>query len=74
MSARRIIGIALVTFGVVVVLWGGLFWTDKDKIIDAGPVEVTTEHREGFSVPPIVGGVAFVVGAVLLLLPKRRTV
>ena len=51
--------------------WGGVFWTDRDKIVDAGPLEVTREEREGVSVPPIVGGAVAVVGAVLLMLPRR---
>lgn len=71
MTARRVVGLILVVIGVVTLLWGGVFWTDRDTIINAGPLEVTTEQREGFPVPPVVGIIALVGGVVLLVVPKR---
>jgi hypothetical protein len=74
MTGRRIAGIVLVIVGVVILLWGGVFWTDRDTIVDVGELEVTTESREGVAVPPILGGVALVAGILLLVLPQRRRV
>ena len=72
MSLKRIVGIVLVVVGIVALLWGGVFWTDRDTVIDAGPLEVTTAEREGVRIPPLVGGLALVGGIVLMLLPERR--
>jgi hypothetical protein len=69
---RRMVGVALIILGIVVLAWGGLFWTDRDTVIDAGPLEVTTAEREGVAIPPILGGIAAVAGIVLLVLPSRR--
>jgi len=74
MTGRRIAGIVLVIVGVVILLWGGVFWTDRDTIVDVGELEVTTESREGVAVPPILGGAALVAGILLLVLPQRRRV
>jgi uncharacterized membrane protein YidH (DUF202 family) len=74
MSARRIVGIVLVVVGLVALLWGGLFWTDRDTVIDAGPVEVTRAQREGVRIPPVVGMLALVGGIVLLVIPSRRRI
>ena len=74
MSGRRIAGLVLTIAGVVALLWGGVFWTDRDTVIDAGPLEVQTAEREGVAVPPILGGVLLVAGIVLLLVPSRRRV
>lgn len=74
MALRRIVGLVLVALGVAVLLWGGLFWTDRDKIVDAGPLEITREQHKGVAVPPIVGGLVLVGGIVLLVLPERRRV
>ena len=74
MSPKRIVGIVLVVVGIVALLWGGVFWTDRDTVVDAGPLEITTENREGIRIPPIVGGLALVGGVVLVLLPERRRV
>ncbi len=72
MSPKRIAGLVLIVIGIVALAMGGVFWTDRDTVIDAGPFEVTTEEREGVAVPPIVGGLALVAGIVLLVLPERR--
>ena len=73
MTARRIVGLVLVVLGIVVLVWGGVFWTDRDTVIDAGPLKVTTEEREGLPLPPVVGAIAIIGGIVLLVLPPRRS-
>ena len=72
MSGRKVAGLVLVAVGVVILLWGGVFWTDRDTIVDAGDIELTRQSREGIAVPPIVGGVVLVAGILLVLLPQRR--
>ena len=74
MSATRLIGLALVVVGIVALVWGGVFWTDRDTVLDAGPLEVTTAKREGVALPPILGAIALVGGIVLLVVPNRRRV
>lgn len=72
MTARRMVGLVLVVLGIVALAWGGVFWTDRDTVIDAGPLEVTTEEREGVSLPPVVGILSIVGGIILLVVPVRR--
>ena len=72
MAARRVIGIVLVALGVVSLVWGGVFWTDRDTVFDAGPIQVTTEKREGFKLPQVLGVLSFVGGVILLVVPDRR--
>jgi hypothetical protein len=71
-SPRRIFGLTLVALGMVILLWGGVFWTDRDTIVDTGAVEVQTKERRGVALPPIVGGVVLVSGIILALVPSRR--
>jgi len=63
----KIFGIALIVLGLIGLLYGGFTWTRKDKVIDAGPIEVTAEKHERLPVPPIVGGVLLVAGIVLVV-------
>lgn len=72
MSARRIAGLVFVVIGIVALVWGGIFWTERETVVDAGPLEITTEETEGVVVPPLVGVAAIVGGIVLLLVPERR--
>lgn len=72
MTARRSIGFVLIAIGIVALVWGGLFWTDRETVIDAGPFQVTAEEREGIRLPPVLGAAALIGGLVLLLVPARR--
>ena len=73
MTAMKIAGLVLIVVGIVALVWGGVFWTDRDTVINAGPLTVTTEDREGMAIPPIVAGLALVGGIVLLVVPSRKS-
>jgi hypothetical protein len=72
MSARRIVGLALVAIGMVILLWGGIFWRDRDTVVDAGPLKVETSERKGVALPPILGAATLIAGIILVLMPTRR--
>ena len=72
MTTKRMIGVALIVIGIVALVWGGVFWTDRETVIDAGPLQVTTDEREGVALPPILGVIALIGGIVLLVVPDRR--
>jgi hypothetical protein len=74
MNARRIVGLILVVMGVVIMLWGGVFWRDRDTLFKAGSVEITAEHRKGVSLPPLLGAAGVIAGVVLLVIPQRSRV
>ena len=74
MSGRRIVGLVLIVIGIVALLWGGVFWTDRDTVVDAGPLEVQTEETEGFALPPVLGVVSLIGGIILLVVPDKRRV
>jgi len=63
----KVFGIALIVLGLVGLLYGGITWTHKDKVIDAGPIEVTADKHERLPLPPIVGGVLLVAGIALVV-------
>jgi uncharacterized membrane protein YidH (DUF202 family) len=68
----KIIGIVLIVVGIVALAFGGFRWTDRDKVVDIGPVEVTTEEHESLPISPIAGGVMLAAGAALLVAGTRR--
>lgn len=74
MNARRGVGIVLIIIGIVALVWGGVFWTERDTVVDAGPLEIATENREGFALPPVVGIIALIGGIVLVALPGGKRV
>jgi len=73
MSPRRIAGLSLVALGMVILLWGGIFWRDRDTVLDTGPLKVETSERRGVALPPLLGAAVLVAGIILVLVPNRRT-
>lgn len=70
--AMKALGVLLVALGILGLLYGGLSWTRKDKVVDAGPIEITADKTERISVPPIAGGLILVAGIALLMKPRRQ--
>jgi hypothetical protein len=61
------IGVLLIVLGIVGLAYGRFSWTEKDTVIDAGPIEVTRNKTESVAFPPLAGGALLVVGIVLLV-------
>lgn len=71
MKPRTLIGIFLIAIGIVAFAYQGITYKSREKIIDIGSVQVTSEKTKTFPLPPIVGAVAVVGGIVLLVMDKR---
>lgn len=68
----RITGILLIIVGVIMLVWTGFSFTKKEKIVDAGPIEISADRKETVNWPPYLGGVMIVGGILLLVLPQRQ--
>jgi hypothetical protein len=70
----KLIGSLLIVFGLVALLVGGFSYTKREKVLDIGPIEASTETRKTVPISPIVGIAALATGAVLLVVGTRRRV
>jgi uncharacterized membrane protein YidH (DUF202 family) len=68
----KLIGIVLIAFGIFALVMGGISYTDRDKVLDIGPVEVQKEDRETIPLSPIVG-IAALAGGVALVIAGAKT-
>lgn len=57
----------LIALGLVGLLYGGLSWTRRSKVIDAGPIEVSADKHERLPISPLAGGVLLAAGVVLVV-------
>lgn len=73
MKPATIIGILLIVVGVVGFALGGFSFTQKEKVLDVGPIEATAEDKETVPIPPLLAGLAVVGGVVLIAVGARRT-
>jgi len=72
MRPGTIVGALLVFVGVVALSVGGFPFTSREKVADAGPVEVTTERSRSVPVPSVLAGLAILGGIVLIVANSRK--
>lgn len=63
----RPLAIVLIVLGIIGLAYGGITWTRRDTVVDAGPIEISADKRETLPIPPIAGGLSLVAGLVLLM-------
>jgi drug/metabolite transporter (DMT)-like permease len=70
MSAKTIIGIALLVLGILAVAYQGFSYTVPKKAVDLGPIQVTRQERHTVPLPPILGALALLGGIAVLVLDR----
>ena len=68
----KLIGILLIVFGVIALAAGGISYTKREKVVDLGPIQATTEKEKTLPLSPIVG-IAAVAGGIVLVVTGSRT-
>lgn len=65
-------GIVLVVLGLVMLFVPGIVFTTKEKVIDAGPIQVSAEKENRIAWPTYAGGIVTVAGIALVFLGRRK--
>ena len=72
MKPKTIIAIILIALGITTFAYQDITYTTREKVVDLGPIQVTSETTKTFPLPPIVGGIALVGGIVLLVMGGKK--
>jgi uncharacterized membrane protein YidH (DUF202 family) len=72
MKPTGLIGILLIILGVIALAYQGINYTTREKAIDIGPVQVTTEKNHNIPFAPIVGITMLISGAGLVVVSLKR--
>ena len=70
----KLVGILLIVFGVVALAVGGFSYTDREKVLDIGPLEATTETHKTIPVAPVAGLGAIAGGIALVAIGSKKRV
>jgi uncharacterized membrane protein len=68
-----LIGIALIALGLIALVYQGITYTTREKVVDLGPVKITAEKERTIPLPPILGGLALAGGLVLVVVAARKS-
>ena len=69
----KTIGIILIILGIVALIFQGISYTKKEKVIDIGPIQATHEEKKTIPLSPILGVTALIGGVILLVAGSRKT-
>ncbi|MGY3052067.1 putative membrane protein [Pedobacter sp. UYEF25] len=69
---NRTIGLILIVVGILMLVWTGFTYTKKEKIVDAGPIQISADRQKDVNWPPYVGGIVLIAGVIVLATSKKR--
>ena len=72
MKTARIVAVLLVIAGVVALVYQGITYTTREKILKIGPLEATAERERTIPLPPIIGGLMIAGGIVIWVVSMRK--
>ena len=70
---NRLIGVILIAIGAVMLIWTSFTYTKKEKIVDAGPLQISADKEKTVNWPPYLGGILLVGGIVIVATAKQKT-
>jgi hypothetical protein len=73
MKVITTVGIVLIVIGVVALVYQGVTYSTREKVLEVGPVEVTAETKKTVPLPPLLGGLALAGGIVLVIVGTRQS-
>ncbi|HEV2478359.1 MAG TPA: hypothetical protein VGS79_01795 [Puia sp.] len=69
---QKTLGILLLAAGVIMLIWTGFSYTQREKVVDAGPVHISADKQKTVTWPPYAGGILALAGAVMLVTGRSR--
>jgi hypothetical protein len=68
-----LLGIALIALGLIALVYQGITYTTREKVVDLGPLKITADREKTLPLSPILGGLALAGGIVLVLAAARKS-
>jgi hypothetical protein len=65
-------GILLLILGVLALAYQGINYTRRETVLDVGPIHATADTQKHIPLPPIVGGLAVLSGALLIFAGTKK--
>lgn len=73
MKPIMIMGIVLIVLGVAGLVFQGIRYTTREKVVDLPGLQVTAEKQKTIPIPAIVGGVALAGGVAMVVVASKKS-
>ena len=73
MKTVTIVGIVLLTLGIISLAYEGISYTTQKEVVDIGPIHATKNQEHTIPLPPVLGGLMMAGGVVLLASGLKKT-
>ena len=72
MKVKAVVSVLLIVFGLFALAVGSFTYTTREKVLDLGPLQATTDTHKRVPLSPLLGGLALAAGVVLLVMSNRK--
>jgi hypothetical protein len=69
---QKTLGMILLVVGIIMLIWTGFSYTKREKVIDAGPLQISADKQKTVNWPPYAGGFLVLGGVILLATSGRK--
>lgn len=70
-AMNKTIALVMIVLGILMLVWTGFTYTKKEKVVDAGPIQISADKEKSVNWPPYVGGIILIAGVVILVTSKK---
>lgn len=71
-STTSIAGILLIIAGIILFVYEGFTYTKQEQIAQIGDVQIVENQQKTVYFPPVLGGLAILVGIVLVVVGSKK--
>ena len=68
----KVLGIALIAVGILMLVFRGFSFTQEKKIVDIGPIEINQKQKKSVDWPLHAGVIALGAGVVVLVAGNKK--
>ncbi len=68
----KVLGIILAIIGIGMLIFNGFNYTQKEKVVDIGPIEINADKEKSVGWPTYAGAIVLIAGIGLVVLDRKK--
>jgi uncharacterized membrane protein len=71
MNTKIVVGVIMIALGIISLSYQAITYTQREKVVDLGPLQVSADKKKSIPLPPIAGAVLLVGGVVVIAMSRK---